>query len=274
MNGIQYKPKAHHPVRLNGPFHITHELVSLTSFERMNTIKRVLKNLQVPFETIPAGYGHQNIFVPGRLEDGFLIFEAHFDKDKEDPSFQAATDNTGSVAVLLAVIETLKTDIGKLPVAFLFTALEEQGLRGALRFINVAVARNYNIKGVFCFDMIGRGQVVAATSGSTAGFCFRIPFYKSMLYNGREFKDAPRIIPFEHQFLENYLPEVSTLKAFVSYTNANAFLGHNIPAVHLEGDDLWHADQVWGKYTDTIERLDEQSLWECKQLIENMIRRL
>jgi len=44
--------------------------------------------------------------------------------------------------------------------------------------------------------------------------------------------------------------------------------------VHLEGDNLWHADQVWGRKTDTLDRLDEQALLACKRLIEDLVKRL
>jgi len=272
--GMQYTPAAQYPVQKTGPFGLAHDLVSLSSYERMATIKHTLAEYRVPFETIPAGHGYQNIFVPGKLDKGFLILEAHYDKEMDDPTFQAATDNTGSVVVLLSAIQTLKDEIAERPVAFLFTALEERGLSGAYRFIDYAGQRKYQIRGVFCFDMVGRGNVIAATSASTAGFCFHIPFYKSMLYNGRKFKDVPRILPFENALLETYLGGMQTLKAFVSYTDANAFLKHNIPAVHLEGDNLWHADQVWGRKTDTLDRLDEQALLACKRLIEDLVSRL
>jgi hypothetical protein len=57
-------------------------------------------------------------------------------------------------------------------------------------------------------------------------------------------------------------------------TVLKAFIDAGIPVVHLEGNNMWHADQVWGRYTDTIDRLDEQDLLQCKKLVENLVKKL
>lgn len=274
IDGIFYEPVSNYPVRSNGPFRLAHKLVSLSSLERMKAIKRTLSENGIDFQAIPVAEGYENIFVPGKLSKGFLLIEAHYDKRVDDMAFHAATDNTGSVVVLLAVIRELKDELPRRPVAFLFTALEERGLVGAFHFIEYARQRGYRVEGALCLDMVGRGRPVIATSANAAGFCFHIPFYRSMLYNGREFSDVPDLWPIDRSMLNTYLPKTRTYKAFVSCTDASAFLRMEIPALHLEGDNMWHADQVWGRNTDTIDRLDERALLECKSLIEQLVRKL
>ncbi len=274
LDGIVYDPISDHPVREDGPFGVTHELVSLSSKERMETIKRTLFEHGVKYQAIPVAEGYENIFVPGDVSNGFLLIEAHYDKEVDDPAFHAATDNSGSVAVLLAAIQSLKEELSKRPVAFLFTALEEQGLIGAFHFINYARQQGYHIEGTLCLDMVGRGNPVVATSANAAGFHFHVPFYGSILYNGRRFADGPDFWPIDRSMVSTYLPKTRTYKAFLSFTDANAFLRMGIPAIHLEGDNMWHAAQVWGRDTDTIDRLDERDLIECKNLIEHIVRKL
>jgi hypothetical protein len=73
---------------------------------------------------------------------------------------------------------------------------------------------------------------------------------------------------------DTYLSRIRVYRAFVSYTDANVFLQRGVPALHLEGANMWHADQVWGRYTDTLERLDERDMLECQRLIEQVVKQL
>jgi hypothetical protein len=73
---------------------------------------------------------------------------------------------------------------------------------------------------------------------------------------------------------DTYLSRIRVNRAFVSYTDASAFLQRGVPALHLEGANMWHADQVWGRYTDTLERLDERDMLECRRLIEQVVKQL
>ena len=218
VDGLVYESAARHPIRKTGEFGLAHKLVSLSSHERMEAIKRTLTAYGVHFEAIPVADGFENIFVPGKLADGFFLIEAHYDKAVDEPAFQAATDNTGSVVVLLAAIKALKDELTARPVAFLFTALEESGLSGAFSFVEYASHRGHHIQAALCLDMIGRGRPIVMTSASSAGFCFHIPFYKSMLYNGRKFTNAPDRWPLHKPLLDIYFPNcIRTYKAFVSY---------------------------------------------------------
>jgi hypothetical protein len=274
LDGVHYQPVSEHPIRKDGPFGLAHRLVSLSSLERMSAIKRTLSHIGVRFEGMAVARGYENIFVPGDLSKGFLLIEAHYDKAVDAPAFQAATDNTGSVVILLETIRLLREELPNLPVAFLFTALEEEGLTGAFHFIENAQRRDYRIKGALCLDMVGRGKPVVATSAEAAGFRFDVPFYGSVLYNGRTFARGPRVWPIDTAMRDTYLSRIRVYKAFVSYTDASAFLQRGVPALHLEGANMWHADQVWGRYTDTLERLDERDMLECRRLIEQVVKQL
>jgi len=274
LDGITYKPVASNPVRQDGPFGIIHKLVSLSSQERMEAIKSTLLGEGVRLNAIPVIDGYENIFVPGDVSNGFILVEAHYDKKMDDPAFQAATDNTGSVAVLLSAIRYLKEELPKRPVGFLFTPLEERGLIGAHRFIEYARQNEYRIKGVLCLDMVGRGKPVLATPANSAGFRFYVPFYGPILFDGRHLCKGPTSWGIDKSMVDTYLSKIDTYRAFLSHTNANAFIDAGTPAVHLEGNNMWHADQVWGRYTDTIDRLDEQDLLQCKKLVENLVKKL
>jgi hypothetical protein len=149
LDGITYKPVTSNPVRQDGPFGIIHKLVSLSSQERMEAIKSTLLGEGVRLNATPVMDGYENIFVPGDVSNGFILVEAHYDKKMDDPAFQAATDNTGSVAVLLSAIRYLKEELPKRPVGFLFTPLEERGLIGTHHFIEYARQNEYRIKGIY-----------------------------------------------------------------------------------------------------------------------------
>ncbi len=272
LDGVHYQPVSEHPIRKNGPFGLAHRLASLSSLERMSVIKRTLSHMGVRFEPMAVGRGYENIFVPGDLSRGFLLIEAHYDKAVDAPAFEAATDNTGSVVILLATIRLLREELPNLPVAFLFTALEEEELTGAFHFIENAQRRGYRIECALCLDMVGRGKPVVATSAEAAGFRFHVPFYGSVLYNGRTFARGPRVWPIDTAMRATYLPRIRVYRAFVSYTDASAFLQRGVPALHLEGANMWHADKVWGRYADTLERLDERDMLECRRLIEQIIK--
>jgi hypothetical protein len=274
IDGACYEPVAENPISRDGEFGVVYELVSASTRERMRIIKRVLTESGVDFEAIPVAEGYENIFVPGDLSEEFLIITAHYDKQVDDPTFHAATDNTGSVVALLAAIRELKDELPDRRVAFLFTALEERWLVGAYRFIKYADAQGYRIGGVLCFDMVGRGRPVAATTAETVGFRFHIPFYGSRLYTGRGFEDVPRLWAIDQSLTKTYLPGVPTYKAFLTSSDAIAFLESDIPAVHVIGGNMWHCERVWAQYTDTVDRLDQRDLRRCADLIKAAVAKM
>ena len=71
-----------------------------------------------------------------------------------------------------------------------------------------------------------------------------------------------------------YLPGVPAYRAFLTCSDAIAFLENQIPAVHVIGSNFWHHERVWSQYTDTIDRLDEQDLLASKDLIKQIVRGL
>jgi len=274
IDGARYEPAAAHPIGKDGPLAVTYELVTASSRERMDIIKRELTAASVSFQGIPVAEGYENIFVPGDLSGEVLIIEAHYDKLVDDPAFHAATDNTGSVVALLAAIRDLKDELPGRPVAFLFTALEERWLVGAYHFIEYAEREDFRINGAVCFDMVGRGRSVIATPAGKVGFRFHVPFYGWRLYTGEGFVDVPQVWPIDESMRKAYLPGVPAYRAFLTCSDANAFLENRIPAVHVIGDNFWHNQQVWSQYADTVDRLDEQDLLAAKDLIERIVRRL
>ena len=274
FDGVVYEPVSERQIERDGPFGITYELVSQTSRERSDAIKRRLSELGVDHEAIPVADGYDNIFVPGEISDVFLLIDAHYDKVREDPEYQGATDNTGSVAVLLAAIEELGEELPNRRAAFLFTALEETGLRGAYRFVEVAKERDYRIDGVLCLDGVGRGPPVLATIAPAVGLRFWLPFWGWKLFDGSKVRDAPQVWPIDEAIRSTYVPQVRTNRAFLANTNANAFLTNGIPSVHIWGGNVWHGDQTWHSNSDTVERLDEDDLMQVKDVIMAAVERL
>ena len=82
------------------------------------------------------------------------------------------------------------------------------------------------------------------------------------------------IWPMAESLREAHLPSVPTYRAFLSCSDANAFLENDIPALHVVGSNFWHHERVWSLYADTVDRLDEQDLLASKDLIEQIVRRL
>jgi hypothetical protein len=272
LDGLAYEPASDHPVTADGPFHLAHQLVVASSLARMEIIATTLTADGVRFEALPVDRGYKNIFVPGLISGSFVLVEAHYDKQIDDPSFQAATDNTGSVAVLLAAIHEMKDELPTCRIGFLFTALEEQGLVGARYFVRESRRRGMSIAQAVCMDGIGRGSPLLMTPAERAGFRFSIPFYRSVLYDGRSFGDDPAKHAVDAAQLPPPLRGLKVQHAFLSCTDADAFLEFGMRTCHIAGGNMWHLDQTWGRYSDTLERLDELDLQETKALVVSLVR--
>jgi hypothetical protein len=272
VDGLSYEPRAAHPVTQDGPLRHLYDLARTSSHGRMEVIKRALAADGIAFRTLQTEGGFENIFVPCQPPGPFVLIDAHYDKDMEEADFQAATDNAGSVAVLLAVIHDMKDELKASRVAFLFTPLEERGCLGAIYFTQFVQCENLDVSCAVCVDCVGRGAPVLMTPADRAGFRFHIPFYGSRLYDGRSFGAAPARHPVDVGTLPEPLRKLPVQRAFLSYTDANAFLAAQVPACHIMGANMWHADQTWGKYSDTADRLDETDLQKATDILEDLVR--
>ncbi len=272
--GLTYSPRSEHPVDPQGQFGLIHDLVKMSSVERMDYIAHFLAAEEVPFEPIPVADGQANLFVPGDISGGFTVLTAHYDKSSEDPDYQGALDNTASVAVLLRLISDMKTRLPATNVAFLFTALEEKGLLGARVFLRFAQEHNYEVNGVVCLDYVGRDGLALLTPSTHVGLKFRIPFWKEMLFDGQRVRSCPAYWPIDVSLIDPRKHGIELHRAALSRTDATAFIESGIPSVHLCSSDMWHCHHVWHTFDDTVEKLDENSLMRCLSVLKTYVNSL
>jgi hypothetical protein len=91
------------------------------------------------------------------------------------------------VNVLLAAAHDLVMHLPTRPVAFLFTAAEEHGLKGARAFLDWSRDSNVAIAEVINLDMLGR-SILALRPSALPGFYFWLPFLGPLVYDGRRLR--------------------------------------------------------------------------------------
>ena len=271
-DGMRYEPVAEHPVQEDGPFGVVHELIELTTQERAKLIEAKVRELGYTYEAIEVQDGHVNLFVPGKIDEPFLLLTAHYDKLFDRPEFHAACDNTSSVVLLIKALEELKEEFAERRVAFLFSAMEEQYLQGAYHFAKLARERGYRIEGVVALDILGRGEPALMTSGQGNGFTFRVPPLGQFTYNGYQFYRTPRTWPVHDELLPTQTFGLREHHAFITYTDATAFLAEGYPAVHVMTHNMWHNEHIWNNNNDTVEKLDEEALQRHLDLVLKIVR--
>ncbi len=266
-----WDPLAVRAVDPQGPFGVCYELVGLTNAGRLDVILRCLRDLNLapilmPLPDEPLA----NVLVLLHDEGPYTVFAAHYDKSRETPAYQGASDNTAAVCALLAAVRDL-TDISPIrPVAFLFTAAEERGSKGARSFLHWAQAQGMEIGEVINFDMIGRGKLATRPS-AWPGFYFWLPGLGQIVYDGR---NAARGQPYAQ--VDAHL--ISRLKAilghdlvvyrrFTAHGDARVFQEAGLPTVSVSSDDMYYLDLVWERDTDRIELVDEDNLSLAKRFV-------
>jgi hypothetical protein len=265
------------PVDPHGAFGICHDLVHLGNAARGQAISARLRDLNLNPIPVPIpDEPHPNVLATLHAEGPYTLFVAHYDKSRETVDYQAASDNTAAVCALLAAARDLAAQAPRRPVAFLFSAAEERGCRGARAFLSWAKARGLDVAEVINFDMIGRGKLASRPS-ALPGFYFWLPGVGQVVYNGRGVARG-RAYPSPDPGLIRQLKAVLgddlvTYWRFTARSDSNIFQAAGLPTVSLSSDDMYYLDLVWERDADRLELLDEHNLDLARRLVVDYARR-
>jgi Zn-dependent M28 family amino/carboxypeptidase len=272
-----WDPDGVKPVDPHGAFGICHDLVHLNNADRGDAIVGCLRDLNLT--PIPVAIPEEplsNVLALLHPEGPYTLFVAHYDKSRETAAYQAASDNTAAVCALLAAARDLAESPPRRPVAFLFTAAEERGCRGAEAFLSWARARGLAMAEVINFDMIGRGKLASRPS-ALPGYYFWLPGLGEMVYNGRGVargRPYPSPDPGLIYRLKAVLgDDLVTYRRFTARSDSNVFQAAGIPTVSLSSDDMYYLDSVWERDADRLELLDELNLDLARRLVVDYARR-
>jgi hypothetical protein len=185
---LTWRPSAVEPIASDGPFGNCYELVQGDNAARCQLITDTLRTIGLGWEEIPVPQeAIPDLFIQFGPDGPTTLFVAHYDKSRETPTYQGAADNTAAVSVLLAAARDLVTRPPTRPVAFLFTAAEERGLKGARAFLDWSRDSNVAIAEVINLDMLGRG-ILALRPSALPGFYFWLPLFGLLVFDGRRLR--------------------------------------------------------------------------------------
>jgi hypothetical protein len=261
--------------RLNptGRYASLFDLVGLRNSGRLDYVRTRLNLSGVMVTTIPIPDSQfPNLFVQFKGATGpYTIFSAHYDKLRDDPTYQGASDNSAAVSVLLASVLDIAA-LGKPDNrAFLFTGEEETGLRGAKSFVAYANANKIPIRAIINFDNLGRGRLAIRPSASVPGFIFTLPLLGDFAYDGRGFSPSPPY-PIANQRLTEELlrlqPNIVVYERFTALSDSNVFESNHIDTVTISGDDMYYLEQTWHTNADRVELIDASNLDRALDLIK------
>ncbi len=278
IEGVRYlkhmrtwQPEAVQPLRPDGPFGICHELVALTNAERYERLASWLREsglepefFPVPDEPLP------NVLVRFDRGGPYTVFAAHYDKSRETPTYQGASDNTAAVSVLLTVARHLSQNPPRRSIALLFTAAEERGMLGAKSFVADLGQQPWTVDGVVNIDMLGRGAIATRPS-APSGIYFWLPLLGTFVFDGRKLRRG-RSYPLPDRGLIARLEQTTGLRLvrydrFTAYSDSVLFQEAGLPTVSLSSDDMYYLDRVWDRDADRVELLDEHHLLLAQRLI-------
>lgn len=199
-----------------------------------------------------------------------LIFSAHYDKSREDASYEAASDNTAAVAVLLSAVVELAGAPVAAPVGFLFTAAEERGCLGARAFVAHAERERIAVAAAINLDMLGRGRIASRPS-AMPGFYFRIPPLGQLVFDGRRVRRAGPYPPVSAALLQILRAQLGddlvAYQRFTARSDSNIFQEAGIATVSLSSDDIFYLDRVWERDADRVDLLDQRHLDLARRLV-------
>jgi Zn-dependent M28 family amino/carboxypeptidase len=246
-------------------------LVRLGNAARGDAIVGCLRDLNLTPTLVPIpDEPLSNVLALLHQEGPYTLFVAHYDKSRETAAYQAASDNTAAVCALLEAARDLAESPPRRPVAFLFTAAEERGCRGAEAFLSWAGARGLDMVEVINFDMIGRGKLASRPS-ALPGFYFWLPGLGQVVYNGRGVargKPYPSPDPGLISRLKALLgDDLVTYQRFTARSDSNVFQAAGIPTVSLSSDDMYYLELVWERDADRLELLDADNLDLARRLV-------
>lgn len=252
-----------------------------TNNKRMFYLMNCLDSIGVKYSTDCVPYKNvknptSNIFIKDTPEDDFILITAHYDILFQNlRGYEGALDNSGSVSILLNVINKVKHNLQNKNVAFLFTTEEEKGVVGAKKFLEYSISKKYNITKVICLDGIGRGDLsVMHNSQRGFGFVFRGLFFDRNLFTGSRFRNSPKFSKIDKTVIDLDKYNIKPLNSFVSSTDARVFVAKGIPSVHLTSSDIPHFMKVLHTFSDHIDGLHYSSLKQCEDILCNYINEL
>lgn len=270
---ISYEYKSENPVGTFSEFDAIYKMTELSSTEICEFIKKELDSAGVHYETQQLGNRQQNIFIPGQIDSEFSLITAHYDKDRESKNYKGALDNLASTTILLNLIKENYNAIKSKRIAFLFTGLEERGLKGASKFMFLANRKKLKIKEVICLDGVGRGKVAVMRNARRFGFKFRNLLFKETLYNGHKFSKCPTYETIRNEDVNLDYKEVVFLNSFLSSTDSYVFSKNGIPTVNLTSSNIYHFLNVLHTNKDRVECLDENTLITCKSILTDFLNK-
>jgi hypothetical protein len=259
-----WRPDNIQPIARDGPFGVCYELVGMGNAARCEKIAEELRRLGLePTQISVPGDPLPNLFVRFGSAGPLTLFVAHYDKSRETPTYQGASDNTAAVCVLLAAARAFAAHPPDRSIGLLFTAAEERGFLGARAFCAWAQTENVAIAEVINCDMLGRGRIAVRPS-ALPGFYFQIPGVGAFVYDGRRIargaayqQPAPALIRWLQAALGN---DLVIYRRFTAHSDSNVFQEAGLPTVSLSSDDMYYLDLIWDRDSDRIELLDERHL--------------
>jgi hypothetical protein len=265
----RWSPKQRIPLRHDGPFGDCYTLVELTNAARSAHIRKQIQRTgvshqeqQVPGEPLP------NFFVRLGPPGPMTLILGHYDKSRETPTYQGASDNTAAVTVLLAVLRELATSAPNRGVGILFSAAEERGYLGAKAFL--AHAHGMQIEAVINCDMFGRGRIAVRPS-ALPGFYIHIPLAGWFAYDGRRIRRGGAYQQPERNLIARLREAIGSdlvvYRRFTASSDSNVFQAAGLPTVALSSDDIFYLDSVWERDSDQVELLDERHLELARRLL-------
>lgn len=271
---LTWRPDANTPIAPAGRFGHCYDLVRSDNLTRYQLIAETLHTLglqpheiPVPEEPIP------DLLVRFGPEGPATLFVAHYDKSRETPTYHGAADNTAAVSVLLAAAHSFVAHPPARPVALLFTAAEERGLKGARAFVDWNTDGNLAIDAVINLDMLGRGRLALRPS-ALPGFYFWLPVLGELVYDGRRLRRGaayPRPDrALAHRLTEVMSRDLAIYQRFTVYSDSNVFQEHQLPTVSVSCSNMYYQDLVWERDTDRVELLDERNLVLAYQLVTRL----
>jgi len=268
---LMWQPEKRCAIVPGGPFGICYDLVRAGNAVRYQLIIDTLQRLGLDTVAIPVpNEPLPDVLVRLQQEGSYTLFIAHYDKSRETPTYQAASDNTAAVSVLLTVARELAAQKSNRAVALLFTAAEERGLKSAHSFLAWAKEHDLSIAEVVNLDMLGRGRL-ALRPCALPGFYFWLPVLGEMVYDGRRLRQGQSYqLPdagLVRRLTALMRDEIVVYRRFTVYSDANVFQEAGIPTVTISSDNMYYLDLVWERDADRIELLDERNLRLACQLL-------
>jgi hypothetical protein len=268
---LSWRPEVSKSIAPDGSFGICYDLVRASNATRCQIILDTLRHLGLEPLTIPVpDESLPNVLVRFHSQGPYTLFIAHYDKSRETPTYQGASDNTAAVSVLLAVACDLLAQTPTRAVALLFTSAEERGLKGANAFHAWAQEHDLTIGEVVNLDMLGRARLAIRPS-ALPGFYFWLPLLGELVYDGRGFRCGksyalpdPHLV---HRLTALMSADIAIYQRFTAYSDSNVFQDAGLPTVTISSDNMYYLDLVWERDEDRVELLDERNLALARQLI-------